>query len=93
MTPTESIAKIESTVPESIEETMQEQPSTTVEISQDPEQAMMALMGFGGFDSTKGKHVEGADVTVGTVFRPGKRKHYRQYMNTRKGDEAVDRRR
>ncbi|XP_067943046.1 U4/U6.U5 small nuclear ribonucleoprotein 27 kDa protein-like isoform X2 [Watersipora subatra] len=43
---------------------------------------MMKCMGFGGFDSTKGKKVEGNDV--GAVHVKLKRT-YRQYMNRRGG--------
>ncbi|XP_033231965.1 U4/U6.U5 small nuclear ribonucleoprotein 27 kDa protein isoform X1 [Belonocnema kinseyi] len=46
------------------------------------EQDMMRLMGFCGFDSTKGKRVEGNDV--GAVHVILKRK-YRQYMNRKGG--------
>lgn len=46
------------------------------------EQEMMKLMGFGGFDSTKGKHVAGNDVSAVNVLQ--KRK-YRQYMNRKGG--------
>ncbi|KAF6022324.1 hypothetical protein EB796_019361 [Bugula neritina] len=43
---------------------------------------MMKLMGFGGFNSTKGKKVEGNDA--GAVHVKLKR-NYRQYMNRRGG--------
>eukprot|EP00794_Sanderia_malayensis_P005310 gene5310-5979_t len=47
------------------------------------EEMMQKVMGFGGFDSTKGKHVEGQMEGVTTkVARP---KKYRQYMNRRGG--------
>jgi len=46
------------------------------------EAEMMRLMGFGGFDSTKGKQVNGNDV--GAVHHVVVRK-YRQYMNRRGG--------
>ena len=48
----------------------------------DEEQAMMALMGFGGFDSTKGKHVEGADAGAANIKL---KRVYRQYMNRQGG--------
>ena len=43
---------------------------------------MMKLMGFGGFDTTKGKHVSGNDIYAANITH--KRK-YRQYMNRRGG--------
>ncbi|XP_027197082.1 U4/U6.U5 small nuclear ribonucleoprotein 27 kDa protein yantar [Dermatophagoides pteronyssinus] len=46
------------------------------------EQQMMKLMGFAGFDSTKGKPVKGNDVSAVNVLQ--KRK-YRQYMNRKGG--------
>lgn len=46
------------------------------------EQEMMRMMGFCGFDTTKGKKVEGNDV--GAVHVILKRK-YRQYMNRKGG--------
>lgn len=46
------------------------------------EQEMMRIMGFCGFDSTKGKKVKGNDV--GAVHVILKRK-YRQYMNRKGG--------
>ncbi|KAF8939700.1 hypothetical protein EDD21DRAFT_31454 [Dissophora ornata] len=49
---------------------------------EDEEARMMALMGFGGFDSTKGKHVAGADVSGADIK---KQRQYRQYMNRRGG--------
>jgi U4/U6.U5 tri-snRNP-associated protein 3 len=48
----------------------------------DPEAQMMKLMGFGGFESTKGKHVPGADASGANVKKQAK---YRQYMNRRGG--------
>ncbi|KAJ3045547.1 hypothetical protein HDV00_009204 [Rhizophlyctis rosea] len=48
----------------------------------DEEAAMQALMGFGGFDSTKGKKVAGTDVSAVAV---NKQRTYRQYMNRRRG--------
>ncbi|KAG0020190.1 Myotubularin- protein 14 [Entomortierella chlamydospora] len=49
---------------------------------EDEEARMMALMGFGGFDSTKGKKVPGADVSGADIK---KQRQYRQYMNRRGG--------
>ena len=43
---------------------------------------MFKLMGFGTFNSTKGKHVEGNDIYVADIQ---KRRKYRQYMNRRGG--------
>jgi len=51
-----------------------------VQSSQDD--MMMKLMGFGSFDSTKGKHVNG--VGSGTV-KKNKKAQFRQYMNREKG--------
>lgn len=47
---------------------------------------MQALMGFGGFDSTKGKAVDEnvQGVAAGGVRKENKRE-YRQYMNRRGG--------
>lgn len=44
--------------------------------------AMQAMMGLGGFGSTKGQKVAGNDV--GAV-RKGKKSEYRQYMNRQGG--------
>ncbi|KAF9932892.1 hypothetical protein FBU30_007051 [Linnemannia zychae] len=49
---------------------------------EEQEARMMAMMGFGGFDSTKGKKVAGADVS-GVDIK--KQRQYRQYMNRRGG--------
>ncbi|KAG6583208.1 U4/U6.U5 small nuclear ribonucleoprotein 27 kDa protein [Phytophthora cinnamomi] len=50
------------------------------------EEQMQMLLGFGGFDSTKGKAVEEnvKSAAVGTARRENKRE-YRQYMNRRGG--------
>ncbi|KAL0094721.1 hypothetical protein F4703DRAFT_1721383, partial [Phycomyces blakesleeanus] len=48
----------------------------------DEETKMMKLMGFGGFDTTKNKHVAGTDVSAANIRKPIK---YRQYMNRRGG--------
>ena len=51
----------------------------------DEEAEMMRLMGFGGFNSTKGQHVQGNEEPAhGTVQVVLKRK-YRQYMNRKGG--------
>lgn len=53
-------------------------PETLIE-----DEAMIAqLMGFSGFDSTKGKHVPGADVSAADIK---KIRQYRQYMNRKGG--------
>ncbi|RDD40538.1 U4/U6.U5 small nuclear ribonucleoprotein 27 kDa protein [Trichoplax sp. H2] len=49
----------------------------------DEEEKMMKLMGFSGFDSTKGKHVDGTNNAEGTRIQQKRR--YRQYMNRRGG--------
>lgn len=47
------------------------------------EDMMSKLMGFSGFDSTKGKHVPGAcNASHVKVTKP---RRYRQYMNRRGG--------
>ncbi|KAI9028317.1 hypothetical protein CLU79DRAFT_738765 [Phycomyces nitens] len=48
----------------------------------DEETKMMKLMGFGGFETTKNKHVAGTDVSAANIRKPIK---YRQYMNRRGG--------
>ncbi|KAJ3053832.1 hypothetical protein HK097_003298 [Rhizophlyctis rosea] len=53
-----------------------------VDDEMDEEAKMQALMGFGGFDSTKGKKVAGTDVSAVAV---NKQRTYRQYMNRRRG--------
>lgn len=52
----------------------------------DEEQQMKALMGFGGFDTTKNKPVDDNQKTAarGHVAKH-KRREYRQYMNRRSG--------
>ncbi|KAG0268700.1 hypothetical protein DFQ27_005940 [Actinomortierella ambigua] len=49
---------------------------------EDEEARMMALMGFGGFDSTKGKKVSGNDVSGVNIK---KKRQIRQYMNRMRG--------
>ena len=46
------------------------------------EAEMMKMMGFCGFDSTAGKHVEDNDTYVVNIQ---KKRRYRQYMNRRGG--------
>jgi len=48
----------------------------------DEEARMTALMGFQGFDSTKGKHVEGNQSGSAKLNKP---RTWRQYMNRRGG--------
>ncbi|KAI8928456.1 hypothetical protein BC831DRAFT_397477 [Entophlyctis helioformis] len=48
----------------------------------DEEAKMQALMGFGGFETTKASHVTGADVGAASV---NKKRTYRQYMNRKRG--------
>lgn len=50
------------------------------DVSQDPD--MISIMGFGGFGSTKGKHVAGAK---GGSAKKKEVTEYRQYMNRSKG--------
>lgn len=47
------------------------------------EEAMMKLMGFGSFDSTKNKHVAGSCNMSGASVK--KAHKYRQYMNRKGG--------
>lgn len=49
-----------------------------VVVEDDDFAAMQAMMGFGGFDSTKGKKIKGNDL--GAVHKE-KKTEYRQYMN------------
>ncbi|CAG8443643.1 6193_t:CDS:2, partial [Acaulospora morrowiae] len=51
-------------------------------LDDDPEQAMMKLMGLTGFGSTKGKKVQGNDFAAVSIK---KQRQYRQYMNRRGG--------
>ncbi|ORY95737.1 hypothetical protein BCR43DRAFT_415044, partial [Syncephalastrum racemosum] len=59
-----------------------EETGPQVDDEDDEETKMMKLMGFGGFDTTKNKHVDGADLSGANVKKPIK---YRQYMNRRGG--------
>jgi U4/U6.U5 tri-snRNP-associated protein 3 len=51
---------------------------------EDDEEAMRRLMGFSGFDSTKGKEVEDANANASAVFKKSVRSA-RQYMNRKGG--------
>ncbi len=55
-----------------------------VEVAQedDDEAAMQAMLGFGGFSTTKGKKVAGNDAYA---VRKEKKTEYRQYMNRQGG--------
>uniref|UniRef100_A0A672RBR1 U4/U6.U5 small nuclear ribonucleoprotein 27 kDa protein n=1 Tax=Sinocyclocheilus grahami TaxID=75366 RepID=A0A672RBR1_SINGR len=44
---------------------------------------MMKLMGFGAFDSTKGKKKEGSNAAF--AFNVSQKRKYRQYMNRKGG--------
>ncbi|XP_074641911.1 uncharacterized protein LOC141899465 [Tubulanus polymorphus] len=46
------------------------------------DQEMMKVMGFGGFDTTKGKQVDGNNIYQANLLR---KRRYRQYMNRRGG--------
>ncbi|KAJ1891957.1 U4/U6.U5 small nuclear ribonucleoprotein [Kickxella alabastrina] len=46
------------------------------------EEQMNALLGFGGFDTTKGKKVSGNDIGAANVK---KQRKFRQYMNRKGG--------
>lgn len=53
------------------------------QILNEDEEAMMKMMGFANFDSTKGKHVAGScNMGLSSVKKAIK---YRQYMNRRGG--------
>ncbi|KAF9978190.1 hypothetical protein BGZ73_003371 [Actinomortierella ambigua] len=59
------------------------EPTNLDELTPEDEEArMMALMGFGGFDSTKGKKVAGNDVSGANIK---KKRQIRQYMNRMRG--------
>ncbi|XP_062566073.1 U4/U6.U5 small nuclear ribonucleoprotein 27 kDa protein-like [Saccostrea cucullata] len=67
------------------EKVVHEKPNVTeVELEGLPqdEAEMMKIMGFGNFDSTKGKKVNGNDIYVANI---PKKRRYRQYMNRRGG--------
>ena len=53
----------------------------------DEETKMRIMMGFGGFDSTKGKKVAGTKVGVASVA-PKQRK-FRQFMNRQRKAEDL----
>ncbi|KAK3326254.1 hypothetical protein B0H66DRAFT_550492 [Apodospora peruviana] len=59
-------------------EPMDEDEVDDIVVEDDGLEAMQAMMGFGGFDSTKGKKIQGNNV--GAV-RKEKKTEYRQYMN------------
>ncbi|KAI8625415.1 hypothetical protein F5Y19DRAFT_270213 [Xylariaceae sp. FL1651] len=61
---------------EAREDVMDEDEDITVE--DDEMSAMQAMMGFGGFDTTKGKKVPGNNA--GAIYK-AKKTEYRQYMN------------
>jgi len=54
----------------------------TMDVTNADDEAMAAMMGFGGFGTTKGKEVEGNQT--GAVFVK-KQRTWRQYMNRRGG--------
>lgn len=47
------------------------------------EAEMMKLMGFGNFDTTKGKHVFGNEEPSHSTVQLVVKRKYRQYMNRR----------
>lgn len=53
-----------------------------VEVADDGLDAMAAMMGFGGFGTTKGKKIVGNNVGA---IRKEKKTEYRQYMNRNGG--------
>lgn len=68
--------------PETLSGSSDTKVSEAVPESSDLEEQMRIMMGFSGFDTTKGKKVEGADVGAVNIK---KRRQYRQYMNRRGG--------
>ena len=54
------------------------------EEEEDPEAAMMRLMGFSGFNTTKGKEVDDPNANASGVFKKSVRTA-RQYMNRKGG--------
>ncbi|CAO3662100.1 unnamed protein product [Umbelopsis vinacea] len=68
--------------PEAMHQDEQDNAPAAADDDDDPEAQMMKLMGFGGFETTKGKHVAGADMSGANVKKQPK---YRQYMNRRGG--------
>ncbi|KAL7664638.1 hypothetical protein ABC855_g2783 [[Candida] zeylanoides] len=56
--------------------------ATRTPVEDDTPADMISLMGFAGFGSTKGKHIEGTKGGAATRARPPE---YRQYMNRAKG--------
>ncbi|GJJ12142.1 hypothetical protein Clacol_006383 [Clathrus columnatus] len=56
--------------------------SLEMEYQNDDDAAMMSMMGFGGFDSTKGKAVTGNQEGGVNIKKP---RTWRQYMNRRGG--------
>eukprot|EP00105_Crassostrea_gigas_P029033 XP_011450848.1 PREDICTED: U4/U6.U5 small nuclear ribonucleoprotein 27 kDa protein [Crassostrea gigas] len=71
--------------PKQVEKVVYEKPEISEEdlkgLPQD-EADMMKIMGFGNFDSSKGKKVKGNDIYVANI---PKKRRYRQYMNRRGG--------
>jgi U4/U6.U5 tri-snRNP-associated protein 3 len=55
------------------------------EDGEDEDAEMMRMMGFGGFTSSKGKHVADNDNAAAGTARVKKAHKYRQYMNRRGG--------
>ncbi|BEI96550.1 hypothetical protein CcaverHIS631_0201390 [Cutaneotrichosporon cavernicola] len=69
------------------EEPEEEAPAENADVD-DETRAMQAMMGFGGFGTTKGTEIDGNDV--GTV-KVNKKREWRQYMNRRGGfNRALD---
>lgn len=52
---------------------------------EDDEEEMLRMMGFGGFGSSKGKHVDDNDKAAAGAANVTKQRKYRQYMNRREG--------
>ncbi|CAG8753153.1 6720_t:CDS:2, partial [Cetraspora pellucida] len=57
-------------------------PANNLNPDDDPEKAMMMLMGMSGFSTTKGKKVPGNQTSAVSIK---KQRQYRQYMNRRGG--------
>ncbi|RUS33324.1 hypothetical protein BC938DRAFT_472106, partial [Jimgerdemannia flammicorona] len=68
--------------PSALESEVMEEDGAVPAEDEDPEAAMRRMMGFGGFETTKNKHVPGTDVSAVSIK---KTRQYRQYMNRRGG--------
>lgn len=65
------------------------EPGLAVGAEEDAEAQMAAMMGFGGFGTTKGSKVKG-NASAGAISRPAKKIEYRQYMNRIGGQKPLE---